>query len=325
MHGIGLEARGGEVSVRRKLRANLPAPLLPVARLGSHAARQSTFRLLAALRLQQRVFGRAPDLVHPQLYTDKIRWRMLYDRRPLLEMCSDRLAVRHFVATRVGEQCLVPLLGVFDRPGDIDWGALSPPYVVKATHGCGWNIIVRHSEEVDPEAFERTLSSWLETNYYHVNWEWSYKRVPRRIIVERFIGLDGALPADFKFYCFDGEPRAISACYGRSSPEMTWTWRDLSWNVLTFADRSHPASLPARPPSRLGEMVEVARGLSQGFDHVRVDLYCAGDRVYFGELTTTQAAGGWPLTDAGEAWLGAFWHLPSRSAVRRGYAKKDKG
>jgi len=305
------------VSLGRKLREGLPAPLRLLARRGRHAARHCALRLLVALRLQRKVLGRVPDLVHPQLYTDKVSWRMLYDRRPLLQVCSDRLAVRDYVAARAGEEYLVPLLGIFDRPEQVPWGELSPPYVVKATHGSGWNIIVRDPGEVDPERFEQMLEGWLETNFYHVNWEWSYKHVPRRIIVERFIGLDGKIPLDFKFYCFDGETQAISVCYDRFTPAERWTWRDPSWNVLTFVSRSYPPGPPTPPPPRLAQMLGLARVLSRDFDHIRVDLYCVGDRVYFGELTPTQAAGGRPHSDAGEAWLGAFWHLPSRAAVRK--------
>jgi hypothetical protein len=284
-----------------------------------HVARDSKLRVLAAIRLQRRSMGRAPDLVQPQLFTDKIRWRMLYDRRPLLQMCSDRLAVRDFVATRAGTQCLVPLLGVFERPEEIPWAELLPPYVVKATHGQGWNLFVHHAEEVDPKSFEQLLTQWLKTNFYYVSWEWSYRHVPRRIIVERFIGVDGKVPEDFKVHCFDGEPRAIAVCHERFSPAHRWTWHDPSWKPLTFISSSphHAGSLSPAPPHSLWKMLELSRALSKDFDYIRVDLYCVEDRVYFGELTPTQSAGNRPYSDAGEAWMGALWHLPNRAEVKK--------
>ena len=304
--------------MRRKLGGALPAPLTLLALRAYRVGRHGALKLLVALHLQQGAFGRSPDLVHPARYTDKIRWRMLYDRRPILHMCSDRLAAREYVGGRAGEKYLVPLLGVFDRPEQVPWAELEPPYVVKATHGCGWNIFVRDPGEVDPARFRQVLEGWLKTDYYHVNWEWSYKNVPRRIMVERFIGTGGKVPPDFKVYCFDGEPRAISVCHDRYTTQERWTWRDPSWNVLTLVSRFFAPGAPTAPPARLGEMMEVSRAVSRDFDHVRVDLYCVGDHVYFGELTTTQAAGGWPHSDAGEAWLGSFWRLPRRADVRRG-------
>lgn len=313
------------MSLGRRLKNRLPEPMWSLALKGHtairylrHAARDSGLRLLAALRLQQGSFGRSPDLVHPQLFTDKLRWRMLYDRRPLLQMCSDRLAARDYVAARAGQQYLVPLLGVFDHPEEIPWAELPPPYVVKATHGQGWNLFVRHAGEVDPGRFQQVLARWLQTNFYHVSWEWSYKHVPRHIIIERFIGLDGKVPDDYKVHCFDGEPRAIGVCHDRFTPAYRWTWHDPCWNSLAFVSAfRRPVESPApAPPRRLAELLELSRALSRDFDYIRVDLYCVGDRVYFGELTPTQAAGNRPYSDAGEAWMGALWRLPGRAQVK---------
>ena len=305
------------MSVRATLRDRLPSPLLLLVRRGYRAVRHSTLRLLAASRLQQRGFGRVPDLVHPRLFSDKVQWRMLYDRRPLLQVCSDRMKTRDYVAAKGGADYLVPLLGVFDRPDQVPWDELPPPYVVKATHGCGWNIIVRDPGEVKPELFERTLEGWLKTNYYHVNWEWSYKHVPRRIIVERFIGQEGKLPQDFKVHCFDGEPRAIAVCYDRSRPAERWVWRDPEWNVLDVFHRVYTAGPPTPPPAGLVDMIWLARAVSRDFDYIRVDMYCVDDHVYLGELTPTQSAGKRVFSDAPETWLGSLWHLPSRATLRK--------
>ena len=276
---------------------------------GYGTVRYFGFRLLVALRLQQPRFGRTPDLVHPRRYNEKIRWRMLHDRRPLLRVFADKVAVRDYVAERIGESYLVPLLGIFDRPEDIPWERLSPPYVVKATHGCEWNIFVRDAAEVDPDRFSELLRGWLARDYYYVAREWAYKRVPRRVIVERFIGSDGRVPSDYKFYCFDGEPRAVAVCHDRFRG-TTWAWFDPSWTLLPWVSKAYGEGTGCPPPSRLEEMLEVARALSADIEYVRVDLYCVGDRVYFGELTATEAAGSWPLSEAGEAWLGGLWRLP---------------
>ncbi len=235
----------------------------------------------------------------------------------MLHTCCDRLALREYAAARVGAEHLVPLLGVYDAPEQIPWADLAPPYVVKPTHGCDWNIFVKRPSDVVPERFESLLQGRLRTDYYRTWGEWCYKGNPRQIVVERYLlGPEGEQPEDYKFYCFHGEPVLAIVCRGRRTADICWTVYDAEWNRLSLMDSVYRPGPDIPRPARLEELLSVARGLSRDFDHVRVDLYCTDDGVYVGEVTMYPAAGRVPLPDEAERWLGAFWRLPSPGEVR---------
>ena len=261
------------------------------------------------------VFGGKPDLAQPRTFNEKVQWRKLYDRRPLYQLVCDKVAVRDYLTARVGPDYLVPTLGVFDRPEDIPWAKLPAPYVVKASHGSGWNLFVLDSAEADPSEATRTLRRWLKTNYYYQGREWAYKDIPRRLIIERFIGSGREAPEDFKFFCFAGVPQAIYVLQDRFAGP-TLTWYDTEWAVLPFGMKSPQG--PARPaPSALAEMLKIARKLSHGFDFLRVDLYCVHGRVYCGELTIYPGCGLDRFTPPErDEWLGGFWKLPVAESKR---------
>jgi hypothetical protein len=299
------------------LRNHTPAPLRPAAGTLYRASRVGPLyrslylRFCSDKRFVERrhaeVFGRLPDLAQPRTFNEKVLWRKVYDRRPVFRTLSDKVAVRDYVAARVGPEHLVPMLGVFERPKDIPWAELPVPYVIKANHGCGWNLFVLDAAEVDPSALTRTLRRWLRTNFSYGVREWAYKDIPRRLIIERFIGSGRKTPDDYKFFCFDGAPQAIWVLADRFT-KPTDVWYDPGWVVLTFMGSSQEAARPA--PSALDEMLAIARKLSAGFDFLRVDLYCVDGRVYCGELTVYPGCGLWPYTPESDEWLGGFWKLP---------------
>ena len=259
-------------------------------------------------RQHHQIHGKLPDLAHPRTFNEKIQWRKLHDRRPLYRVLSDKVAFRDYVAAQAGSEYLVPLLGVFDRPEEIPWDALPAPCVIKATHGCEWNIFVFDSVEADRTRLSHTLRRWLKTNHYYHAREWAYRKLPRRIVVERFLGTGRRTPDDFKFFCFDGVPRAIWVLQDRFGKPIEG-WYDPEWGPL--AVMGTPQAAHPRPPA-LAEMLSVASKLSAGLDFLRVDLYCLDGRVYCGELTVYPGGGLWPYTTEQEEWLGAFWTLPRR-------------
>lgn len=259
-------------------------------------------------REYKRVFGRPPDLVHPRTFNEKIQWRKLYDRQPIHKTMTDKIAVRDYVASRVGERYLVPSLGVYERPEEVPWEELPAPYVVKASPGCGWNLFVHDPAEADFSEMNRTLRGWLKTDFYRHAREWAYKDVPRRILIERFIGIERRPFDDFKFFCFDGVPQVGYRLVDRYG-NYTQTWYDANWMPLPFHGK-RPAAAPTPAPPALPEMLDVARRLSDGVDFVRVDLYHIDGRVYCGEMTL-YPCGGFEVysTPDADAWLGAFWNL----------------
>lgn len=291
----------------------MPGRLRPLARAVSPALRRWLLNDRQFLEDEYAAtFGRVPDLTRPVSFNEKVNWRKLHDRNRLHELALDKVAVRDYVAARVDPSYLVPILGVFARPEDIPWAELPAPYVVKASHGSGWNIFVGDPSDLDLQELVRTLQQWLRTNYYPRAREWAYRRIPRRLVVERFLGGGpDKVPEDYKFFCFDGVPRLVQVDYDRFT-HHTRTLYDTSWRALPV-EYAYPPGQTTCAPSRLPELTHVASELSQDFDFVRVDLYCVDDRVYFGELTIYPEAGFGRFTPSDwDEWLGSFWRLPHR-------------
>ncbi len=243
------------------------------------------------VRLQFRQkHGRDPDLAHPKTFNEKVTARKLNLTDHIYQMTADKFAVRAFVAERVGDSVLIPQYQVVDRAEDLDMDALPQQFILKPTHGSGWREIVFDKSAIDRDAVRATMRKWLRLNFFDTYFEIHYRNIPRRIVAERLLLNAGGLPNGYMFFVFRGRVRVISVCLDHGSPNMSITRFDPTWRRLIVAGNRQTAKDVA-PPSRLREMLEVAEKLGAGFDFVRVDLYCVEDRVWFGEMTHTPAAG----------------------------------
>jgi hypothetical protein len=246
-------------------------------------------------RKYRRIFGQEPDLDTPRTFNEKILWLNLNDRRPVKTVCADKFAVRDWVSERIGDQYLIPLVGVYEDASDIDLESLPGSFVIKATHGSGWNLIVQDKAELDWRAATRKLNGWLASSYYPYLREWQYRDIPPRLVVEELLLDDrGRIPSDFKLLCLTGaQTQTIIAevDLDRHTNHCRNLY-DLEWNRLPF-DLNYPASDKHVPrPDRLDEMVEVARSLARGFPFARIDLYSTASGLRFGEMTFTPDGGG---------------------------------
>lgn len=243
----------------------------------------------------RRAFGRRPDLESPKTFNEKILWLNLNDRRPVKTVCADKYAVRDWVSERIGDQYLIPLVGVFEDARDIDLDSLPDGFAVKATHASGWNLIVQDKRQLDWPAETHRLNGWLASSYYPYLREWQYRDIRPRLVVEELV-LDehGRIPSDYKLLCLTGaetQTIIVEVDLDRHTHHCRNMY-DLDWNRLPFR-LTYPASDEHVPrPDRLDEMVEVARSLSRGFPFVRVDLYSTAGELRFGELTFTPDGGG---------------------------------
>jgi hypothetical protein len=239
--------------------------------------------------------GREPDLDQPLTLNEKILWLNLRHRDPRWIECSDKVAVRDFVRDQIGEAYLVPLLGIYDDADDIDLETLPDSFIIKAAHGSGWNLIVRDKRELEWSAAKRTLQEWLSRSYYSHKREWQYRDVPHRIVIEELLlDADGEIPDDYKVWCLRNgaeETVFLQVDMDRFTDHRR-NYYDLDWIRLPFEKVDAPGS-PIDPPrpEGLGEMVEAARKLSEGFCLVRVDFYSLPGRIYFGEMMFTPDAG----------------------------------
>lgn len=240
----------------------------------------------------KRETSRELNLDHPATYDEKIQWMKLHEKNPLKTQYSDKYEVRDFVRQTIGDRYLIPLLGVWERVEDIDFDTLPDKFVLKATHGSHWNIIVRDKRLMNVAEVKKKLNYWLSRNYaYYSGLELHYKDIKPRIIAEQYMeNFDGELH-DYKVWCFSGKAHYIQYITGRDK-ELQMAFYDLDWNKLPFISGHQQYKGNVERPANLDEMIQAAETLAEQFNHVRVDFYSLdnGD-IKFGEMTFTPASG----------------------------------
>jgi TupA-like ATPgrasp len=256
-------------------------------------------------------FGVFPNLIRPKTFNEKVVHRMVFDRRPILARLQDKYAVRDYVREKIGDAVLPKLYWVTKNPADIPFDELPDKFVVKPTHGSHWVYLVADKTSMDRRDLVDTCISWLNQNYYYVFWEWTYKHIEPRIIVEQFVSDGrGLVPTDYKFYVFDGRVYMIQVDGERFADH--WRARyGRSWNKLEVESRykNFEGELPR--PEHLDEMIEYAEILSGDLDFIRVDLYDTETQAYFGEITVYPAAGTESFYPRQfDRYLGGLWKLP---------------
>lgn len=232
------------------------------------------------------------NLKNPVTYNEKLQWIKLYDRKPIYRVYADKYAVRDYVKKKLGEKYLIPLLGVYERVEDIDWGLLPDQFVLKCTHGSGSNIICKYKKQLDIVQTEKLLNQWMKKSWYWFGREWAYKNIKPRIICEQFLQtVDGKAPVDYKFMCFNGEPKLIQVHQDRFG-NHTNDFYDIEWNKTYISRQSVPNSAEkVNKPETLNEMLNISKILSHNMPHARIDLYIHDNKVYFGEITLYPTSG----------------------------------
>lgn len=234
--------------------------------------------------------GKELNLENPKTYNEKLNWLKLYDRNPEYTRLVDKFAVKQYVAERIGEEYVIPLIGgpwyCFD---EIDFDILPHQFVLKTSHDCGGVCICKDKNEFDAEEARRFLTKHLKQNYY-LQWrEWPYKNVRPCIFAEMYMSDmkgTGQL-TDYKFFCFDGQVKAMFVATDRSSKteETKFDFFDENFHHLPFTQGHPNATKKIECPPTFDKMKELASELSKGFPQLRVDFYNVEDRIYFGELT----------------------------------------
>lgn len=236
------------------------------------------------------------NLDFPQTYNEKIQWMKLYDNSPQKTKLADKYLVREWVASKVGDQYLVPLLGVWDNFDEINFDVLPEQFVLKANHGCGWNIIVKNKKEFNKKEARQKFDHWLNINFSYQNGlELHYKDIPPKIIAEQFMQNGEGDLYDYKVWCFNGVAKFIMFLAERNTEDghgLKMAFFNRDWELLPFVYSYPQYTKPVPKPANLDELIFVAEKLSKGFNHVRVDFYRLDDgTIIFGEMTFTSAGG----------------------------------
>jgi len=262
--------------------------------------------------------GRSLDLDNPVTYNEKLQWLKLNDHNPLYTKIVDKYTVKPYVASICGEEYVIPTIGVWNAVDDIDLESLPNQFVLKTNHSGGNTgvVICKDKKTFDIDAAKQKLSKSMNTDVYKISREWPYKNVKRCIIAEQYMeDVKTAELRDYKFFCFNGEPKALFVASERQkNEEPCFDFFDAEYNHLDLKC-SHPlAQTPPEKPESFEEMKELARKLSKGFPHVRVDLYEINGKPYFGELTLYHWEGLMPFYP--ESWNIKFGEWLDLSAVK---------
>lgn len=263
--------------------------------------------------------GQRLNLRQPSDFNQKIQWLKLNYHNPLWVLCADKYAVREYVRSRIGEKYLNKCIGVYERVEDIKFEALPTKFVLKATHGSGWNIVCTCKDQLNWTMVCKMMRKWLVSDFARVGREWQYRNIPHRIICESYMEeSDGSQLKDYKLFTFKGDTKYIAVEFDKPDGEHFINIYDSDGK---FQRDKHMGELSDESaihlPECLEEMKFLAKKLAGDFPVCRVDLYVVdGCRIVFGELTFTPGKGCnaiEPQSFCDE--LGSYVELPERTVV----------
>lgn len=253
------------------------------------------------------------NLKHPKTFNEKLNWLKIHNRKDVFTQMVDKEEVKEYVGKIIGNNYVIPTIGLWNNPKEVDWDNLPNKFVLKTTHGGGGVAVVicKDKSKLDKRSVVKNFEKCMKVDIYKAYREWPYKNVKKRIIAEPLIeSLDGDL-RDYKFFCFNGKVRCFKIDFGRFT-EHHANYYDRDGNLLLFGEKglepvySHIEIMP----DNLREMINIAEKLSNNIPFLRVDLYNVSGRIYFGELTFYPAAGMGEFTDKDwENTLGSYINL----------------
>lgn len=276
------------------------------------------------LSLLHKVYvGKFVDWKNPQTFTEKLQWLKVYNRNSEYTQMVDKYAVKNYVANIIGEEYIIPTLGVWNSPEEIDWDSLPQQFVIKTTHGGGSNgvWICKDKTTFNVVKCIKEIHRSLKSDLYWKFREWPYKNVPKRIIAEMFMTENSNVEVsndlvDYKFFCFNGEPKYCQVIRNRTTNE-TIDFYDMDWNLMPFVGLTPNVVnglAPVEKPQHLCNMISVCKKMAKDIPFSRIDLYVINNKEYFGEITFYPASGFGVFTpDDFNYILGSMLKLPKHS------------
>ena len=230
------------------------------------------------------VMRRGLNLKHPQLFTEKLQWLKLNDRNPQYSKLVDKYEVKTWVVEKIGNEHVIPTIGVYDSFGDIDFKTLPQRFVMKCTHNSGGSIICKNKDVFNIEKAKADIEKQLKKEYYYRCREWPYKNIKPRIIIEEYLDSKDNNLKDYKFYCFNGVPKCLFVTKDRPD-DVKLNFYDLSFQKMPIKYVYPDYDDVDAKPECWDKMLEIAGILSKGIPFVRVDLYEENKKIFFGEMT----------------------------------------
>lgn len=255
------------------------------------------------------------NLDNPRTFNEKLQWLKLYNRNPAYISLVDKYEVRKYIAQTIGDEYLIPLIGVWDKFDDIDFDKLPNQFVLKPNHTSGNVYICKDKSKIDYAWLRKEVNKWMKRDYYWVHREWPYKNVKPKILCEKYL-VDGSNTGltDFKFMCFNGEPRIIQVMSERNNGNFLLNHFDLEWNEIHIPRKTVKRNpVVPKKPKNLDEMIEISKILSKDMPFVRIDLYETSLGIFFGEITFYPVSGFMDFKEEYHDYLLGSWiKLPSK-------------
>lgn len=235
-------------------------------------------------RFKERM-GYEPNLDNPKTFNEKLNWLKIHARNPLYSTMVDKYAVKQYIGDKIGYKYVIPILGIWDSFDEINFDILPERFVLKCTHDSGSIVICTDKYRFDMGSAKKILENGRKHNYFWPDREWPYYSVPRRILAEELIG-DGKQSLNvYKIFNFNGVPRIVQVIQDDKTEAESIDYFDTKWNLLELRQNFPNSVVHLERPRRLGELLELAAILSEGFPFLRTDFYVVENRVLFSEFT----------------------------------------
>lgn len=258
----------------------------------------------------KKCFGKRLDLKNPKTFNEKLQWLKLYDRNPIYTNLVDKYEVRKYISKTIGEEYLIPLIGVWDRFEEIDFSKLPDQFVLKCTHDSGSVFICTDKSKFNIEDAKLKINTALKRNFYYVAREWVYKNIKPRIICEKFISDNEITPDDYKVLCFNGKAKLVEIHIDRFGNHKQ-DFYDENWSKKDISQGDTISDFTYDKPRLLENMLKLSEKLSAEMYHVRIDWFIVRDELYFGEITFFDGAGFVPFDkECHDLLLGSWIKLP---------------
>lgn len=259
-------------------------------------------------------FQKSLNLDKPKTYSEKLQWLKINDRKPIYTQMVDKIEAKKYVASIIGEEYIIPTIEEYDTVEEIEWDKLPNQFVLKCTHDSGGIVVCKDKSKLDIDKAKDKLRKGLAKSYYYENREWPYKDCKHKLICEKYmVDESGYELKDYKWFCFDGEPKALFIATDRGNPneDTKFDFFDADFNHLPIKNGHPNATKAIAKPAGFEKMKELAAILSKGMPQLRVDFYDINGKIYFGELTFFHWSGLMPFQP--EEWdekFGSWIKLP---------------
>lgn len=238
------------------------------------------------------VTGKKLHLRKPSTFNEKLQWLKIHDHNPLYTTLVDKYEVKAYIAQKIGEEYVIPTLGVWNKAEDIDFDSLPDKFVLKTTHDSGGIKIVDKKKGYNKEQIISFFNERLKKDLYMLTREWPYKNVKHRIIAEKYMEENNKLSLnDYKFYAFDGVVKVLMIVTGRGEDNTCANYYDMNFKKLDLTWGYPQIREEVRKPESFLKMKEIAEVISKGIAEVRVDFYEVDGKAYFGEITFFDGSG----------------------------------